>query len=262
MDRLLYVAMNGAKSMFDRQNQVAHNLANVSTAGYRAETMAFRALPVEGPGRHTRTFVVDSTTGTDFSIGPMRETGRVFDVALDGKGFIAVRGADGKEAYTRDGALQLGRNGVLETKNGLQVLTDAGGTIVIPPMPTVSALAACAAAAVCDAPPATPAKNPGQIVAASEYKYAAPVPIATSVSMFALRCLTPFHAERKNWAPHHTMTGVVSASWSQLIQGTLNASIFPCDMAMISTGSDRAAPTMVLVRRRLASASPTFMCAE
>ncbi|MBL8533232.1 MAG: flagellar basal-body rod protein FlgF [Betaproteobacteria bacterium] len=138
MDRLLYVAMNGAKSMFDRQNQVAHNLANVSTAGYRAETMAFRALPVEGPGRHTRTFVVDSTTGTDFSIGPMRETGRVFDVALDGKGFIAVRGADGKEAYTRDGALQLGRNGVLETKNGLQVLTDAGGTIVIPPDNTIT----------------------------------------------------------------------------------------------------------------------------
>ena len=46
-----------------------------------------------------------------------------------------------------------------------------------------NALVLVAAAAVCDAPPATPAKNPGQIVAASEYKYAAPVPIATSVCM-------------------------------------------------------------------------------
>ena len=40
MDRLLYLAMNGAKSMFDRQAQVAHNLANVSTAGFRAETIS------------------------------------------------------------------------------------------------------------------------------------------------------------------------------------------------------------------------------
>lgn len=138
MDRLLYVAMNGAKSMFDRQAQVSHNLANASTAGYRAETTAFRAVPVQGDGAKTRVYVVDSTTGTDFSVGPMRETGRVFDVAIDGKGFFAVRGADGREAYTRDGNLQLGRNGVLETRNGLPVLTETGGTISIPPDSTIT----------------------------------------------------------------------------------------------------------------------------
>ena len=132
MDRVLYIAMNGAKSMFDRQAQVAHNLANASTAGYRAETTAFRAVPVVGPGAKTRAFVVETTTGTDFSLGPMRNTGRDFDVAVDGKGFIAVRGADGREAYTRDGNLQLGPNGRLQTRNGLDVLTDAGGTLTIP----------------------------------------------------------------------------------------------------------------------------------
>lgn len=137
MDRVIYLAMNGAKSMFDRQAQVAHNLANASTAGYRGETTAFRALPVVGQGAKTRTYVVDSTTGTDFSLGPMRDTGRVFDVAVDGKGFIAVRGPDGKEAYTRDGSLQPGPGGLLQTRNGLNVLTDTGSTIAIPPDSTI-----------------------------------------------------------------------------------------------------------------------------
>ncbi|MFO1320001.1 MAG: flagellar basal-body rod protein FlgF [Burkholderiales bacterium] len=138
MDRLLYVAMNGAKSMFDRQNQVAHNLANVSTPGYRAETSAFRALPVIGPGAKTRAFVAETTTGTDFSYGAMQETGRLYDLAIDGKGFIAVRGADGKEAYTRDGSLEVGRTGLLQGRDGFPVLSDTGATIQIPPDNTIT----------------------------------------------------------------------------------------------------------------------------
>lgn len=137
MDRVIYLAMNGAKSMFDRQAQVAHNLANAVTTGYRAETTAFRALPVVGPSAATRTYGVESTTGTDFSFGPMLNTGRVLDVAVDGKGFIAVRGPDGREAYTRDGSLQQGPGGVLQTRNGLNVLTDTGTTIAIPPDSTI-----------------------------------------------------------------------------------------------------------------------------
>jgi len=138
VDRLLYIAMNGARSMFERQAQISHNLANVSTAGFRAETTAFRALPVVGPGQATRAFVAETTTGTDFSLGPMRETGRLFDVAVDGRGFIAVRGADGREAYTRDGALQVGPGGLLETRNGLPVLTDTGATLAIPADHTIT----------------------------------------------------------------------------------------------------------------------------
>ena len=80
--------------------------------------------------------------------------------------------------------------------------------------------------------------------------------------MLALKCRRPFHAERKNCHPHQNMTGVVSASWSQLIHETLNAAIFPCDIAMTSTGSDNTAPTIILVSTRRVSASPTFMCAE
>ena len=80
--------------------------------------------------------------------------------------------------------------------------------------------------------------------------------------MFAVSRRRPFHAERKNCHPHQSITGVVSPNWSQLIQGTLNASIAPCDIAMISTGSENAAPTAALMSRRLDSLSPMFTCAE
>lgn len=126
MDRMIYIAMNGAKHSMQQQAVTAHNLANASTTGYKAEANAFRALPVLGDGAQTRTFVVDSTTGADLSSGAIQSTGRDLDIAVQGKGWIAVRAADGSEAYTRDGSLQIGSNGLLQTRNGLQVLGDGG----------------------------------------------------------------------------------------------------------------------------------------
>jgi flagellar basal-body rod protein FlgF len=132
MDRLIYIAMTGAKHALWQQASTAHNLANVTTTGYRAETNAFRALPVFGEGAKTRAFVVDSTTGADFSPGVIQQTGRDLDMAVQGKGWIAVQAADGSEAYTRNGSFQINVNGVLQTRNGQNVLGD-GGPISIPP---------------------------------------------------------------------------------------------------------------------------------
>jgi len=132
MDRLIYIAMTGAKHALWQQASTAHNLANVTTTGYRAETNAFRALPVFGEGAKTRAFVVDSTTGADFSPGVIQQTGRDLDMAVQGKGWIAVQAADGSEAYTRNGSFQINANGVLQTRNGQNVLGD-GGPISIPP---------------------------------------------------------------------------------------------------------------------------------
>jgi flagellar basal-body rod protein FlgF len=131
MDRLIYVAMTGAKSTLEQQASVAHNLANVSTAGFRAEMNAFRAVPVQGEGGATRTFVVDSTTGADFAPGPIQHTGRDLDIAVQGKGWIAVQAADGTEAYTRAGNLRLSANNELVTASGYAVLGD-GGPVAIP----------------------------------------------------------------------------------------------------------------------------------
>lgn len=131
MDRLLYIAMNGAKHSLYQQAVTTQNLANVSTNGYKAQNGAFRALPVIGPGAATRTFVVDSTPTADLSSGTMKSTGRPLDVAVQGHGWIAVQDAKGAEAYTRDGSLQVSSSGLLVTSKGQPVLGD-GGPITIP----------------------------------------------------------------------------------------------------------------------------------
>ena len=131
MDRLIYVAMSGAKQTLSQQGTVAHNLANASTSGYRAQTAALRAAQVLGDGLPTRSFVVDSTPGSDFTPGPIQHTGRDLDVAIEGAGWIAVQLPDGTEAYTRSGSLQVSVNGMLQTRTGLNVLGD-GGPIAIP----------------------------------------------------------------------------------------------------------------------------------
>ena len=132
MDRLIYTAMSGAKQILEQQATVSNNLANVSTNGFRAQMDTFRAVPVVSNGLPTRTFVVDSTVGSDFRVGPLQQTGRALDVALEGQGWLAVERADGTEGYTRSGSLKINENGVLQTQSGLNVLSDAG-PITIPP---------------------------------------------------------------------------------------------------------------------------------
>lgn len=141
MDRLIYTAMTGASQTLNRQAAVAHNLANVSTAGYRAEEHRLRAVQVQThaaqPGLSTRAFVVDASTHTDFTPGSQIYTGRDFDMAVQGAGWIAVQAPDGGEAYTRNGNFELSVNGVLQTRSGLSVQGD-GGPISIPPEVKVS----------------------------------------------------------------------------------------------------------------------------
>lgn len=132
MDRLIYTAMTGASQVLQQQAAVSENLANASTPGFRAVLSTFRAVPLVGEGLPTRTFVVDSTPGADFTPGIFQQTGRDLDVAVNGAGWIAVRGPDGNEAYTRNGSFKISPNGLLQTRTGLDVLGD-GGPITIPP---------------------------------------------------------------------------------------------------------------------------------
>ena len=132
MDRMIYLSMSGAKATMQRQDTLAHNLANVSTTGFRAELAAFRAVPVEGSGASTRVYALETTPGYDATPGPVSGTGRSLDVAMTGNAWLAVQGLDGTEAYTRAGALEISAEGVLSTAGGLQVLGD-GGPITVPP---------------------------------------------------------------------------------------------------------------------------------
>lgn len=137
MDRLLYTAMSGASGTMSRQAAVAHNLANVSTQGYRAEEHRQRAVQVQTHNRQpaalpTRAFAVDASTYNDFSEGALMHTGGQFDVAVRGKGWLALALPDGTEAYTRAGSFETSETGVLQTKTGIPVQGD-GGPITIPP---------------------------------------------------------------------------------------------------------------------------------
>jgi flagellar basal-body rod protein FlgF len=132
MDRLIYTAAASAKMLTQRQETIAHNLANISTNGFRAELTAFRAVDVVGTGSDTRVASVETTVGADFTPGQMMNTGNPLDVAINGRGFFVVQAPDGSEAFTRDGGFSISPDGTLQTRQGLSVLGD-GGPLQIPP---------------------------------------------------------------------------------------------------------------------------------
>ncbi len=131
MDRVIYLAMAGAKATVQRQDVLAHNLANASTTGFRAELMAFRAVPVRGDGASTRVYALESTPGYNAQPGTVATTGRNLDVAMKGNAWLSVQALDGTEAYTRAGALTVDPEGQLVDHSGRPVLGD-GGPITAP----------------------------------------------------------------------------------------------------------------------------------
>lgn len=131
MDRMLYIAADGASQIQTAQAVNANNLANVGTTGFKAQFEALRALPLYGPGHASRVHTLSETPGVDYSPGSMQATGRNLDIAVNGNGWIAVQAPDGSEAYTRAGDLRVSAAGILETGAGHPVLGD-GGPISIP----------------------------------------------------------------------------------------------------------------------------------
>lgn len=132
MDRMLYIAMNGAKQNMLAQASTTNNLANVSTPGFRADFASFRSMPVFGNGHPTRAYAMAERPGVDLNPGALSTTGNPLDIAIDGEGYIAVQAADGSEAYTRAGNLRLTAAGVLLSGSGEPVLGN-GGAISLPP---------------------------------------------------------------------------------------------------------------------------------
>ncbi|WP_246796189.1 flagellar basal body rod protein FlgF [Burkholderia perseverans] len=136
MDRLIYTAMTGADQALDQQSVIANNLANTSTTGFRAQLATYRAVPMNfGEASNpdtTRTFVLSSTPGADYSAGPISRTGNPLDVAVQGQGWLTVLAPDGSEAYTRAGNLHVDENGQLVNGSNLPVV-GTGGPIAVPP---------------------------------------------------------------------------------------------------------------------------------
>ncbi|MFO1389074.1 flagellar basal-body rod protein FlgF [Cellvibrio sp.] len=134
MDRALYIAMTGAKNNMAAQAVRANNMANLNTAGFKADFEQSRSMGVYyGDGQPTRAYALTESPQADFESGPMQTTGNPMDVAILGEGLIAVQAPDGSEAYTRAGNLNIDASGTLRTANGLAVMGNSG-PISLPPM--------------------------------------------------------------------------------------------------------------------------------
>jgi flagellar basal-body rod protein FlgF len=137
MDKLLYVAMSGAKETLNAQAANNHNLANASTTGFKADLTAFQSRAVAGAGYPSRVYATDATVGWDNSQGAQVTTGNPLDIAVQGAGFLAVQDSNGNEAYTRAGDLHVDPTGQLMTATGHAVMGD-GGPISVPPASSMS----------------------------------------------------------------------------------------------------------------------------
>jgi flagellar basal-body rod protein FlgF len=136
MDRVIYTAMSGASQTLNQQSITSHNLANVSTTGFRAQLTAMKAVPVVGNSIPTRTMVAATTPTFDSTMGAFNYTGRNLDVALSQDDWLAVQLADGSEGYTRNGAIQIDENGTLNIQ-GYPLLGD-NGVLTVPQRSQVS----------------------------------------------------------------------------------------------------------------------------
>lgn len=134
MDRLLWIAMSGAKEDFHSLAVRGNNLANADTTGFKADFEQSRAMSVFADAYPTRAFAMAERPGYNCTDGALQTTDRALDIAIQGDGLLAVTSKEGDEAYTRFGNLRVDEDGVLRTGNGLDVLDEDGVQIVLPPL--------------------------------------------------------------------------------------------------------------------------------
>jgi flagellar basal-body rod protein FlgF len=126
MDKLLYIAMSGAKQNMQALSINANNLANAKTTGFKADLAQARSMQAFGEGQPSRVFSMTERASQNFDSGAILTTGRSLDMAIEGEGFFAVQAEDGEEAYTRGGHFRLTETGALETNDGELVIGEYG----------------------------------------------------------------------------------------------------------------------------------------
>jgi len=138
MDRGLYIAASGMLAEQTRQDQIANDLANASTPGYKPDRSAqesFGRLMLENRSTGQQIGPLDLGTRiaavrTDLTAAPLEQTGDSLDVAIDGEGFLAVQTPAGTR-FTRNGQLVVDPQGRLATATGFPILDDKGQPIMV-----------------------------------------------------------------------------------------------------------------------------------
>ncbi len=132
MDKLLWVAMSGAKENFHSLGVRSNNLANANTVGFKADFENTRSMSVFANAYPTRAFAMTERPGYNMQGGQLETTDRALDIAIAENGLMAIQDAQGNEAYTRFGSLMLDQNGLLQTSSGRPVLDEDGNQIILP----------------------------------------------------------------------------------------------------------------------------------
>ena len=137
MIRSLWIAKTGMEAQQTRLDTITHNLANVSTNGYKRthavfEDLMYQNLRQSGASSSEQTLLPTGlqvglgvrpvATARDFTTGNLQETKGDYDLAIDGQGFFQIQLPDGTTAYTRDGGFKLSSTGQLVTREGYAVL--------------------------------------------------------------------------------------------------------------------------------------------
>ena len=132
----IYIAGSSGQMAQRKLNDIAHNLANVNTAGFLADRSSFTtqlANKIEGQTENAPSFSKFGNQFVDMQEGSSKTTGNVLDFAIQGGGFFRVALPDGSEAYTRAGNFKLNANGSLLTQSGHSVLDVSGNAIQLQP---------------------------------------------------------------------------------------------------------------------------------
>ena len=132
----LWISKTGMEAQQTQLDVISHNLANVSTTGYKRATAVFEDLMYQNlrqvgsntsdqtqlpTGLHLGLGVRTVATSRSFAQGTIQQTSNNLDVAIQGNGFFQVTLADGSTNYTRDGSFQVDNQGRLVTSSGLPV---------------------------------------------------------------------------------------------------------------------------------------------
>lgn len=129
-----YSALSGALAREQSMANIAANLANVNTVGYKKTSVSFESMLAGAKQtEEARGINYSRIKGnfSDFNPGPITGTGNPLDMAIHGDGFFKVQGPEGT-LYTRRGDFTLDQAGNLQTSNGLRLLNQANGPITIP----------------------------------------------------------------------------------------------------------------------------------
>jgi flagellar basal body rod protein FlgG len=144
MDNLTIAAASGLRSRMESLDLLANNLANTGTTGFKRDLEFYGTYssadsddPVNGgPSSILPTI---EKQWTDFSQGTIQVTGNPLDVALDGDGFLTVKGPNGT-LYTRAGNLKVLASGALATSDSYPLLDANGQTIQVTPNQPITIL--------------------------------------------------------------------------------------------------------------------------